>query len=134
MQREERHEIHVLHDNHRTVTNTVDRSGYSTAHILGIPVISRSWYYSQMDFSPLLDGRCNPLAAGGEEWIVLGFKHRNPMMSFMEIAYTLMVEDLAYLSPSTVNRILKKHDLITPWNRKTWKSTRPEHARRSDEK
>ena len=33
-------------------------------------------------------------------------------MSFREIAYTLIDEDIAYLSPSTVYRILKKHELI----------------------
>ena len=88
-----------------------------------------------MDFLPLLDGRFNSFAARDEEWIVLGFKHRNPMMSFKEIAYTLMVEGLAYLSPSSVYRILKKNDLITPpWNRKTWASTRPEHAKSPDER
>ena len=37
-------------------------------------------------------------------------------MYFREIAYTLMDEDIAYFSPSTVYRILKKYDLITPWD------------------
>lgn len=82
----------------------------------------------------MLDGRFNPFAAREEEWIVLGFKHRHPVMSFREIAYTLIDEDLAYLSPITVYRILKRHDLITPWNRKTWESTRPDHAKRPDER
>ena len=124
----------MFYDIHRTVTNAVERAGYSITRILGILGISRSWYYSRMDFSPLLDGRFNPFSAGDEEWIVLGFKHRNPMMSFREIAYTLMDEDIAYFSPSTVYRILKKYDLITPWNRGTWASTRPEHAKSPDER
>ena len=55
-------------------------------------------------------------------------------MSFREIAYTLIDEDLAYLSPSTVYRILKKHGLITPWKRPVWESTRPDHAESPDEK
>ena len=78
------------------------------------------------------DGGFNPFSAGDEEWTVLGFKHRNPMMSFREIAYTLMDEDIAYLSLATVYRILKKYDFITPWNRGTWASTRPEHAKSPD--
>ena len=83
----------------------------------------------------MLDGRFNPIAMrDDDEWIVIGYKRRNPKASFREIAYTLIDEDLAYLSPSTVYRILKKHDLITPWKRATWESTRPEHARRPDEK
>ena len=124
----------LFYDIHRTATNAVERTGCSITQVLGILGISRSWYYSRMDFSPLLDGRFNPFSAGGEEWIVLGFKHRNPMMSFREIAYTLMDEDIAYFSPSTVYRILKKNDLITPWKHPQWASTRPEHAKSPDER
>ncbi len=103
----------------------------SVLHTLGIP---RSWYYSQLSVPPLLDQRFNPLLIRDDEWIVVGFKHRNPRMSFREIAYTLIDEDLAYLSPSTVYRILKKHYLITPWKHPTWQSTRPEHAKHPDER
>ena len=80
------------------------------------------------------NGGFNPFSAGDEKWTVLGFKHRNPAMSFREIAYTLMDDDIAYFSPSTVYRILKKYDLITPWNRRTWASTRPEHEKSPDER
>ena len=69
-----------------------------------------------------------------DEWIVFGFKHLNPKMSFREIAYTPIAEDIAYLSPSTVYRILKKHNLIMPWKHPVWESTRPEHAKFPDEK
>ena len=55
-------------------------------------------------------------------------------MSFREIAYTLIDEDIAYLSPSAVYRILKKHNLITPWKHPAWESTRPEHVKSPDEK
>jgi hypothetical protein len=55
-------------------------------------------------------------------------------MSFREIAYTLIDEDIAYLSPSAVYRILKRHNLITPWKHPVWESTRPEHAKSPDEK
>ena len=55
-------------------------------------------------------------------------------MSFREIAYTLIDEDIAYLSPSAIYRILKRHNLITPWKHPVWESTRPEHAKSPDEK
>lgn len=82
----------------RIIGNTVrvERAGYSITKVLGILGISRSWYYSRMDFSTLLDGRFNPFSAGDEEWTALGFKHRNPSMSIRETAYTLMDEDIAY--------------------------------------
>ena len=96
-----------FYDIHRTVMNTVERSGYSVSRILSIPGISRSWYYSQLSFSPILDRRFNTMTIrNDEELIVIEFKHRYPRMSFREIAYTLIDKDIAYLSPSTVYRIL----------------------------
>ena len=125
----------LFYDIHRTVINTMERAGYPLRKALSILGISRSWYYSQFSPLPVIDGRFNPIAMrDDDEWVVTGFKRRHPEMSFREIAYTLMDEDLAYLSPSSVYRILKKHSLITPWNRKTWASTRPEHAKSPDER
>jgi transposase InsO family protein len=125
----------VFYDIHRTVMNAQEHGGYSLKSTLKMLGISRSWYYEQLGISPLLDGRFNAMAIrNDDEWIVVGFKRRNPRMSFREIAYTLIDEDMAYLSPSAVYRILKKHNLITPWNRKTWESTRPEHAKTPDER
>ena len=69
-----------------------------------------------------------------DEWIVIGFRNEHPAMSFREIAYTLIDGDIAYLSPSAVYRILKRHNLITPWKHPVWESTRPDHARSPDEK
>jgi len=97
--------------------------------------LSRSWYYSQISFSPILDGRFSPMTIrDDDEYLIIGFKHQHPKMSFREIAYTPIEEDLAYLSPSAVYRILKRHDLITPWKHRVWESTKPEHAKSPDEK
>ena len=54
----------MFYDIHRTVTNAVERSGYSITQVLGILVIPRSWYYSRMDFSPLLGGRFITFSTG----------------------------------------------------------------------
>jgi len=125
----------LFYEIHRTVRKTVERTEYSISSILRVLGISRSWYYSQISFPPMLDGRFNAMAIrNDDEWLVVGFKHRYPRMSFREIAYTLIDRDMAYLSPSAVYRILKKHNLITPWNHKTWESTRPEHAKSPDER
>ena len=125
----------LVPDIHSTVEKAMSRSGLPLWRILKILGISRAWYYRHMSFSSLPDGRFNPMAIrNDDEWIVIGYKHKHPGMSFREIAYTLIDEDLAYLSPATVYRILKKNDLITPWNRITWASTRPEHAKSPDER
>lgn len=116
----------LFHDIHRTVMNAMERAGYSGKATLKILRTPRSWYYVQLDFSPLLDGRFNSFAVReDDEWIVIGYRRKQPEMSFREIAYTLIDEDLTYLSPQSVYRILKKHDLITEWHMKTWPSTRP---------
>ena len=125
----------LFYDIHRTVMKAVERSGYSLKRTLEILGISRSCYYSQMDFSPILDERFNPLAVrDDDEWIVIGYRNEHPAMSFREIAYTLIDEDIAYLPPSTVYRILKRHSLIKPWKHPVWESTHPEHAKSPDEK
>ncbi len=124
----------LFYDIHRTVLNAVERAGYPLARVLSILGISRSWYYARMDFSPLLDGRFNSFAARGEEWIVIGYRHRHPEMSFRELAYAMMDEDIAYLSPSTVYSILKRNNLIVQWKMPWWESTRPEKAKRPDER
>ena len=117
----------LFYDIHRTVMNTVERAGYSLSRILYMLGISRSWYYSQISFSPVLDGRFNPLVVrDDDEWIVIGYRNEHPTMSFREIAYTLIDEDIAYLPTSTVYRILRKHQV--------WESTRPEDAKFPDEK
>ena len=87
-----------------------------------------------MSFSSLPDRRFNPFTAGDDKWIVMGYKDKHPGMSFREIAYTHLDEDLAYLSPATAYRILKKNDLITPWNPIACASTCPEHVKSPDER
>ena len=119
----------LFYDIHRTVTNAVNKAGFPIMRVLSFLGIPRSWYYAQLSIKPLLDGRFNPFAVSDEEWLVIGFKRREPKASFREIAYTLMDEDLAYFSPGTVYNILKKNNLITPWKHQTWASTRPEHAK-----
>ena len=52
----------LFYDIHRTVMKAMERSVYSLKRTLEILGISRSWYYSQISFSPILDGRFNPLA------------------------------------------------------------------------
>ena len=121
-------------DFHGTAERALSRSGLLLWRILKTLGISRGWYYRYPSFSPQLDGGSSFFAAGDDEWIVIGYKHKHPGMSFREIAYALMDEDLAYLSPATVYRILKKNNLITPWNRITLASTRPDHARSPDER
>ena len=55
-------------------------------------------------------------------------------MNFRELAYAMIDEDYAYLSPSSVYRILKKHDLVTGWKRIQWTPSKPQRASSPDER
>ena len=73
----------IFYDIHRTVVNIVERAGYFVSMILSMLGISRSWYCSLISFSPFLDRMFNPLVVrDDDEWIVIGFKHQHPVMSF----------------------------------------------------
>ena len=50
------------------------------------------------------------------------------------MAYAMIDENYAYLSPSSVYRILKKHDLIVGWKRMPWSPSKPMRANHPDEK
>ena len=58
---------YLICDIHRTVMNAAERAGYSVSRILSMLGISRSWHYSQISFSPILDGRFNPLVVRDDD-------------------------------------------------------------------
>jgi len=53
---------------------------------------------------------------------------KHPGIRHRELAWRMVDEDVAYLSPSTVYRILKEAELVCPWRR------RSKHRREEDEK
>ena len=98
----------LFYDILRTINKTIERSTLSISGVLRVLGISRSWYYSQLSPDAILDGR---------------FNH-----------YAIDNEDYAYLSPSSVYRILKKHDLVTGWKRIQWTPSKPQRASSPDER
>ena len=124
----------VFHEIRRTVETTASRSSIPISRILSILGISRAWYYRHLDLPPIIDKRFNPFEINDEEMRVIRYRYDHPRMSFRLLAYSMIDKDIAYLSPSEVYRILKKYDLITPWERGTWNSSRPERAKHPDER
>ena len=117
-----------------TVDKAIRQSGFTLSRILSVLGIVRSWYYRQLNPGLILETRFNAFVVrDDDEWIVVGYKRRNPRMSFREIAYTLMDEDLAYLSPSSVYAILKKHDMVTSWKTRLWASKKADKPEKPDE-
>ena len=73
-------------------------------------------------------------ATNEEKQAVRAYALKHPGIRHRELAWRMIDEEVAYLSPSTVYRILKSEDLVCPWRRRK-KRTREdeEKAKRPDE-
>jgi transposase InsO family protein len=74
-----------------------------------------------------------------ERQAVLDYARKHPELRHRELAWRMVDEDVAYLSPSTVYRILKTADLVCPWKRRSKrrreedeKATRPDELWSTD--
>ena len=70
-----------------------------------------------------------------EKEAVLDFARRHPELRHRELAWRMVDEDVVFLSPSTVYRILKEANLVCPWRRrKKRRRGADEKATRPDER
>lgn len=67
-------------------------------------------------------------ALPGERVAVRRYALKHPGIRHRELAWKMVDEDVAYLSPSTVYRILREEELVCPWRR------RKKRRREEDEK
>jgi transposase InsO family protein len=61
-------------------------------------------------------------ALAEEKQAVLDYARRHPELRHRELAWRMVDEDVACLSPSTVYRILKEANLVCPWRRRRKRS------------
>jgi putative transposase len=61
-------------------------------------------------------------ALAEERAAVLSYARRHPELRHRELAWRMVDEDVACLSPSTVYRILKEAGLVCPWRRRSKRS------------
>jgi putative transposase len=128
-----------------TVQQTRDRSRWTVVRILRALGLSRSTYYgaSGGKSEPANSGRMsrqNPFAVLPQERAaVVHYALEHPDVRHRELAWRMVDEDVAYLSPSTVYRILLKEGLVYRWQRPEKqkkppraKPTRPDEAWQSD--
>ena len=83
------------------VISAESTASFAVTRILRILGIARAWYYRHVDPDNIQDKRFNPYAVRDEEWIVVGYSKAHPKLGFRELAYAMIDEDIAYLSPST---------------------------------
>ena len=126
-----------------TVEQTKARSGWPVRRTLGVLCIAVSSYYRWLKEEKwareLPKEPVKPVqvyeATSAEKAAVRAYALKHPGIRHRELAWRMVDADVASLSPSTVYRILKEQNLVSPWRRRK-KRTRPEaeKATRPDER
>jgi putative transposase len=104
------------------VGRTRRRSGWSTRQTLEALGVSPATYYRNRGLAPAASKSGRPPAVHAvtaeERAAVVAFKRKHPELRHRALAWTMVDEDVAYLSPSTVYRILKEAGLVSAWELK----------------
>jgi putative transposase len=112
---------------HEEVVRTRERSGWPAQRTLLALGISRRSYYrwlkeeswaKQLPAVPAAPVQMYEALAEEKE-AVLKYARQHPELRHRELAWRMVDEDVACLSPSTVYRILKEANLVCPWRRRT---------------
>jgi transposase InsO family protein len=112
---------------HEEVQQARQRSGWPVRRTLGVLGVSTASYYRWRRAASLRDGEglCGspppqPYEALPEERrAVRAYALQHAELRHRELAWRMVDEDVAYLSPSTVYRILRAENLVCPWRRRT---------------
>jgi putative transposase len=112
---------------HEEVELTRRRSGWPAKKTLGVLGIPRRTYYRWLKEEAwaraLPTEPVRPVqpyeALPEEKEAVLDYARRHAELRHREMAWRMVDEDVACLSPSTVYRILKEANLVHPWRRRT---------------
>ena len=121
---------------------TKRRSGWSVGRTLAALGVSRTTYYRWLREEAWSQARpAEPLrpvqafaALPEEKSAVRRYALKHPELRHRELAWRMVDEDVAYLSPSTVYRILKEANLVCAWRRrKKRRRDEDEKAKRPNE-
>lgn len=128
---------------HEEVELAKRRSGWPARRTLGALGIARGSYYRWLREEAWAKERptvtlppVSPYEALSEEkQAVLTYARKHPELRHREMAWRMVDEDVVYLSPSTVYRILKEANLVCPWRRRAKrKKAQAERATRPDQR
>lgn len=121
----------------QTVEQTKARSGWSARRTLQALGIARGTYYrwrKEAAWTKEPRAAASPLqlfeALPEEREVVLDYARKHPTIRHRELAWRMVDDDVAYLSPSTVYRILREADLVCR-GRGRVKRYREEHEKAS---
>jgi len=111
---------------HEEVVQGRQRSGWSAKRTLAALGIPRRSYYRWLKEEAwaraLPEEPVKPVqpyeALAEEKEAVLAYDRKHPELRHRELAWRMVDEDVACLSPSTVYRLLKEANLVCPWRRR----------------
>lgn len=110
---------------HVVVKETKRRSGWpakQTLAALGIPARSYYRWLREQAWTKLPATPARPVQAyealEAEKAAVRAYACKHTELRHRELAWRMIDEDVAYLSPSTVYRILRESNLVCPWRRR----------------
>jgi putative transposase len=127
---------------HEEVQQARERSGWPARRTLRTLGVSPASYYRWRRAASLRDGLGlsgspppQPYEALPEERAtVREYALKHPELRHRELAWRMVDEDVAYVSPSTVYRILRAENLVCPWRRRTKRRRdQDEKAQRPDQ-
>jgi putative transposase len=121
---------------HEEVERARARSGWPAQRTLAALGISRRSYYRWLKEEAWAKAApAEPVkpvqlyeALPEEKGALLAYARKHPELRHRELAWRMVDEDVVFLSPSTVYRILKEANLVCPWRR------RKKRRREEDEK
>ena len=128
---------------HEEVQVTRRRSGWPAERTLAVLGIGPSSYYRWLRQAawtrPPAEPPAQPVqvyeALPAEKAAALAYARGHPELRHRKLAWRMVDEDVAFLSPSTVYRVLKGADLVCSWRRREKRyRTEAEQARRPDER
>ncbi len=128
---------------HEAVKKTKERSGWSARRTLAALGISRRSYYRWLkEEAWAQEEKSVPVkpvqpyeALAAEKAQVKRYALEHTELRHRELAWRMVDEDVAYLSPSTVYRILKSVQLVQPWRRRSKRRREEEEkAQRPDQR
>jgi hypothetical protein len=111
---------------HATVVQAKERSGWPARRTLAALGIARStyqrWLREEAWAKTLPEEPVKPVqpyeASVEEKQAVLDYARKHVELRHRELAWRMVDEDVVFLSPSTVYRILKTASLVCPWRRR----------------
>ena len=104
---------------------TRERTGWTLERILGKLALSKSRYHSwqrrarreELEDGTTVKGESLDQLLGEEKHSVIAYALAHPKDRYRRLAWQMIHEDVALLSPSSVYRVLKEEDLLYRWTR-----------------